>query len=174
MFGEASAEQPGGGPSSEFEAAVQAALQAELRQTPGMDGLEVVASVGVGTQPVDLAVRDESGRYLLAIECDGRTFRDLPTARDRDRLRQEVLARLGWPLHRVWSTDWIAAQRNELQRLVAAVERGRQLRDGLILDDDEPLSVLKPADQRGFGRTRPDHQIPQSSAPPRSRAPLTE
>ena len=28
------------------------------------------------------------------------------SARDRDRLRQEVLEGLGWRLHRIWSTDW--------------------------------------------------------------------
>jgi very-short-patch-repair endonuclease len=160
----------GGEPASAFEAAVQAALAAELKGTPGLERYEVEASVGVGLQPVDLAVRDETGRYVLAIECDGETYRDLPTARDRDRLRQEVLGRLGWPLRRVWSTDWIVAQRDELPRLVAAVERGRQVRDGLILDDATPLSVLKPPDRPADGRTRPDWirpvDPPHRSAPP--------
>ncbi|MCC7369528.1 MAG: DUF4011 domain-containing protein [Chloroflexi bacterium] len=146
----------GGGAASPFEGAVQAALAAEMRRTPGLERMEVVAGVGVGLQPVDLAVREESGRYVLAIECDGQTFGALPTARDRDRLRQEVLERLGWPLHRVWSTDWLTAQRDEVKRLVAAVERGRQQRDGLLLDDEQPLAVLKPADQPAAGRTRPD------------------
>ncbi|WP_438952689.1 hypothetical protein, partial [Porticoccus sp.] len=28
------------------------------------------------------------------------------SARDRDRLREEVLNRLGWDLYRIWTTDW--------------------------------------------------------------------
>ena len=114
--------------------------------------------MGVGEQPVDLAVRERDGRYLLAIECDGRTFASLPTARDRDRLRREVLERLGWQVHRVWSTEWVAAQRQETERLLAAVERARLIRDGL-LPDDAPLSVLKPEDQPARGVTRPQGQL---------------
>ncbi|HZO24564.1 MAG TPA: DUF4011 domain-containing protein [Chloroflexota bacterium] len=145
--------------ASPFEAAVQAAITAAL----GEGGPEVVAGVGVGEQPVDLAVRDHDGRYLLAIECDGRTFASLPTARDRDRLRQEVLERLGWQVHRIWSTDWIGAQRDEEQRVLVAVERARLIRDGL-LPDDTPLSVLKSADQPARGVTRPQTRLRVSGA----------
>ena len=140
--------------ASPFEEAVRAALSAAL----GEGGPEVVAGVGVGEQPVDLAVRERDGRYLLAIECDGRTFAALPTARDRDRLRREVLERLGWQVHRVWSTEWVAAQRQETERLLAAVERARLIRDGL-LPDDTPLSVLKPEDQPARGVTRPQGRL---------------
>ena len=43
---------------------------------------------------------------VLAIECDGARYHSSPTARDRDRLRQDHLERLGWRFHRIWSTDW--------------------------------------------------------------------
>ncbi|MGE3913137.1 MAG: hypothetical protein AB7K36_27510, partial [Chloroflexota bacterium] len=164
----AEGDAPDGRPAtSPFESAVQAALSAALKRSSGMDNLAVVPCVGVGAQPVGLAVRDEAGRYVLGIECDGLTYRDLPTARDRDRLRQEVLGQLGWPLHRVWSPAWIVSQREEEQRLLAAVERGRQLRDGLILDDETPLSVLKPEDQpKARGRTRPDQIMSTPYVPP--------
>jgi len=38
---------------------------------------------------------------LLGIECDGDDYRDAPTARDRERLREQVLAELGWNIQRV-------------------------------------------------------------------------
>lgn len=62
------------------------------------------------------------GRYLLAIECDGATYHSARSARDRDRLRQQVLENLGWRVHRIWSTDWFKNADRELKRAVAAIE----------------------------------------------------
>src|SRR5262249_34062589 len=44
------------------------------------------------------------------------------SARDRDRLRQEILENLGWIIHRIWSTDWYKSRNTEIDRLVARVE----------------------------------------------------
>ena len=76
--------------------------------------------VGVAGYHLDLAVVDpeQPGRYLLAIECDGATYHSAKSARDRDRLRQEVLERLGWQVHRIWSTDWFRDPRGETSRVV--------------------------------------------------------
>jgi very-short-patch-repair endonuclease len=145
-----------GGPS--FEEAVRAALQAALDTAFKGEGLQAVARVGVGGQPVDLAVRDTDGRYLLAIECDGQRFAQLPTARDRDRLRREMLERLGWQVHRIWSPEWISAQQQETELALAAVERARRIRDGLLVDD-APLPVLKPEDRSVQGPSRPTARL---------------
>ena len=53
---------------------------------------------------------------VLAIETDGAGYRAANTARDRDRLRQEHLQRLGWHFHRIWSTDWYADPQREVRR----------------------------------------------------------
>ncbi|MBX5491291.1 MAG: DUF4011 domain-containing protein [Chloroflexi bacterium] len=109
----------GGHPESPFEVAVADALHAR--------GLTVVSQVGVGPYRIDLAIKDEvTGRYLLGIECDGATYHSAPTARDRDRLRQEVLERLGWRIHRIWSTNWLKDPEGEVQRVLAALEQARQ------------------------------------------------
>ena len=57
------------------------------------------------------------GRYLLGVECDGRTYHSSATARDRDRLRQSVLGGLGWRLCRVWSTDWLRNREKQVRRV---------------------------------------------------------
>ncbi len=59
---------------------------------------------------------------VLAIECDGATYHSSPTARDRDRLRQEHLERLGWRFHRIWSQDWFPHREAEIARARAAYE----------------------------------------------------
>ena len=69
---------------------------------------------------------ENPGRYLLGIECDGASYHSAPAARDRDRLRQEILEGHGWTLHRIWSTDWFQRRDAELPRLLDAVEGARR------------------------------------------------
>jgi very-short-patch-repair endonuclease len=93
-------------------------------------GLEVEARVGVGQQRIDLGVQSQSQhRYVLGIECDGTAYRDARTARDRDRLRDQVLTSLGWSVQHIWSTDWIKDPTRDVNRMVAEVA-ARAVRDG--------------------------------------------
>jgi hypothetical protein len=62
----------------------------------------------------------------LGVECDGATYHSSATARDRDRLRQDVLAGLGWHLCRIWSTDWLKNREPHIRRVLAAVECARR------------------------------------------------
>lgn len=104
---------------SPFEESVAAALRSA--------GYEVVPQVGSAGFFIDLAIVDSErpGRYLLGIECDGASYHSARSARDRDRLRQQVLEGLGWKIHRVWSTDWFRHQERELRRLVTAIEHAK-------------------------------------------------
>ncbi len=86
-------------------------------------GYEVDMQVGCSSFKIDLAVkRPDSSDYLLAVECDGDTYRLSKTTRDRDRLRQEILERMGWKFYRIWSTDWFRNKRLEKERLLTAVK----------------------------------------------------
>ena len=53
-----------------------------------------------------LADPDHPGRMVLALELDGDRYHRLPSVRDRDRLRQAHLERMGWRFHRVWASAW--------------------------------------------------------------------
>jgi very-short-patch-repair endonuclease len=96
-----------------FEDAVYAALTAQ--------GLTLHRHVGASNYRIDLGVVDpkQSNRYLLGIECDGAMYQLAPTARERDRLRQQVLEQLGWKLHRIWSHDWISNPTAEIDKVMA-------------------------------------------------------
>lgn len=88
-------------------------------------GYDVACQVGVGPYRVDIAVRDpeRAGCFVLGIECDGAAYHASRDARERDRLRQEVLEDLGWRLHRVWGPAWFrntAEEAEALRRAVAA------------------------------------------------------
>jgi hypothetical protein len=80
--------------------------------------------VGAAGFRIDLGVRhpEQPGRYILAVECDGATYHSALWARERDRLRQDVLEGLGWRFHRIWSTDWFHRRSAEVERLRSALE----------------------------------------------------
>ena len=80
--------------------------------------------VGVSGYRIDLGVRhpDHPERYLAGIECDGATYHSSKSARDRDRLREEVLTDKGWDILRVWSTDWFDNPSLQTARLVERLE----------------------------------------------------
>lgn len=111
---------PEGEPESPFEL--------EVRNRLLQRGWKVHCQVGTSGYRIDLAVvdRERPGAYVLGVECDGATYHSSACARERDRLRQQVLERLGWRLHRIWSTDWWLDPEREMARLVEAIERAER------------------------------------------------
>lgn len=87
-------------------------------------GHEVVPQVGVSGFFVDLAVKDANkpGRFILGIECDGASYHSSRTARERDRLRQQLLENMGWKFHRIWSTDWFLNREYQLKKLLETID----------------------------------------------------
>ncbi len=90
-------------------------------------GYGVKGQIGTAGFFVDLAVvdREKPGRFVLGIECDGAQYHSSRSARDRDRLRQNVLEAHGWVLHRIWSTDWFLRPIEEMEKVVRAIESAR-------------------------------------------------
>jgi len=89
-------------------------------------GHKIQLQIGVSGYRIDLAVMSEDvDGYDLGIECDGKMWHSTPAARDRDWMRQEYLERLGWTIHRVWSTSWIRDPQGELNRIEQSLEKAR-------------------------------------------------
>ena len=85
------------------------------------NGFSVDSQVGCSGFRIDLGLKlPDSSDYVLAIECDGATYHSSKNTRDRDRLRQEILERMGWKFYRIWSTDWFRNKTVEKQRLLDA------------------------------------------------------
>lgn len=84
-----------------------------------------IPQVGAAGYFIDIGVRhqDWPHGYILAVECDGASYHSTKSARDRDRLRQQVLEGLGWHFHRIWSTDWFNDPAAEKERLRQAILR---------------------------------------------------
>lgn len=120
----------------------EAVITGEPADTPfEEDVADVIRSFGFLADPqvgsagfrIDLGVRhpDKPGTYLLAVECDGATYHSALWARERDRLRQDVLEHLGWRFHRIWSTDWFYNRRAEIERLRLVLAEARDDITGL-------------------------------------------
>lgn len=115
------------GSQGEFDSPFEMAVAAELERR----GWHVVPQVGVSGYRIDLGIKhpDHAGSYLAGIECDGATYHSSATARDRDKVREQVLTGLGWIILRVWSTDWWFNAAEAVERLHdalnAALEKSR-------------------------------------------------
>src|SRR5439155_12841833 len=94
---------------------VRDTLQAHFPITPqyGVSGYWIDFAAHHPTKP---------GRYVLAIECDGVTYHTTGSARQRDRLRQDQLERLGWRFHRIWSREWFYDKEAAVAKVLVAYE----------------------------------------------------
>jgi hypothetical protein len=128
----------------------------ELPDTPFEDDVaDVIRSMGFLADPqvgsagfrIDVGVRhpERPGTYILAVECDGATYHCALWARERDRLRQDVLEHLGWRFHRIWSTDWFYNRRSEINRLREALGAARELaQTGIVIKGANHLIAINP------------------------------
>ena len=92
----------------------------EIAATLEKAGAKVSRDVGCGGNRVDVAVRDpeDDAKYVMGVTCDGRGYAGARTARDRDRLRDEVLTSLGWNVVHVWAVDWAYDRARAEKRLL--------------------------------------------------------
>jgi hypothetical protein len=87
-------------------------------------GFEPIPQVGVAGFRIDIGAKHLSrpGAFILGIECDGAAYHSSRSARDRDRLRQEILEGLGWRIHRIWGPAWYQNRSGEETALRRALE----------------------------------------------------
>lgn len=110
-------------------------------------GYTVRNKVGSEGFYIDLAIvdPDHPGRYLIGIDCDGESYGKSKSARDRDRLRKQVLHGIGWKMIHLWSTEWYRNPKRELERLlefISAVKAQTSLDDQVEEDIHQELNVL--------------------------------
>ena len=115
-------------PDSDFEISVMEMLS--------MHGFECIPQVGEAGFFIDISVRDPNkpGKFLMAIECDGATYHSSKSARDRDRLKQQILEGLGWNVKRIWSTDWFRNPQSAIKKILKELN---ELKSDVVEPDDD-------------------------------------
>jgi len=151
-----SGETQGSEPDSEFEVYV-------INQLRAM-GFEPVPQVGVAGFRIDIGVRHPSWPhgFIMGVECDGATYHSSRSARDRDRLREQVLRNLGWELHRIWSTDWFSDPAREASRLREAIATRLNLLQRETLAE-RPSDLLDQDIDDGVADIASEGQVTQTS-----------
>ncbi len=122
-----------------FDSALDEDVAAEIKKL----GYEVVPEVGCSGYRIDIGVVDpvNEGCFLLGVECDGATYKSSSSARDRDRLREQVLRQLGWRIYRIWSPAWVARRDSEIRRLKETLEQAQKTQ--LEKDAQRPIIDVK-------------------------------
>ena len=141
-------------------------------------GYEPIPQVGVSSYFIDIGVKHSKYPlgYICGIECDGATYHSTKSARDRDRLREEVLNRLGWDLYRIWSTDWFRdplGSREVLKgyladRLETLVKNMPKIVQPKQVEPKQVIVSPPQQERRPVANTPPSRTLPKSVAPIRT------
>jgi hypothetical protein len=91
----------------------------------------------------------------MGVECDGAMYHSSKSARDRDRLRQQVLEGLGWRIRRIWSTDWFKNPHTTLKpildELALLKTPGVYTEETIqVAEVDEIEEIIKETEQHDF------------------------
>jgi len=103
-------------------------FQEEVYEALRHAGIDAVPQYGALRHRIDFALRDpaDSGRFVLALACDGAERHLAPSLRQEDRLGH--LGALGWAVHRTWAADWAEDRERELQRIREALRQAAAAR----------------------------------------------
>ena len=146
------------GSQGDVESPFEAEVLAAVRQM----GYEADPQVGVAGYRVDIGVRhpDRPGVYVLGIECDGASYHSSKVAKDRDRLRQDVLEGLGWTIYRIRSTAWFRNRPAEMTKLREAIERAVEASSVATPSQVRSDEVVDRARRSAFERVTTDVSVP--------------
>ncbi len=123
------------------EGAFESALDEDVANEIKKLGYGIVPEVGCSGYKIDIGIADpvNKGCFLLGVECDGATYQSSSSARDRDRLREQVLRQLGWRIHRIWAPAWVARRDSEIRRLKEAIEQAQKQQ--IEKDSQKPITA---------------------------------
>ncbi len=129
-------------------------------------GLNPISQYGQSGFRIDFAIPhpDNDGRMVLAVEADGASYHSSPTARDRDRLRQQVLEAKGWRFHRIWSTAFFRDPEGEARKVLEsyrAALAGEEVAPPEFAVESSPVpstTIPKPRIPQGESIDKIDHR----------------
>ena len=91
-----------------------------IKETLEKHGYDVIENVGSSEFKIDLAVVNPKNedQYLAAIQVDGHQYANRITTRDRNKLTDIILERLGWWVIKVWSIEWWHSEEKQIERII--------------------------------------------------------
>ena len=103
------------------------------------NGHIIHTKIGCAGYRIDMALESKKnpGYFYLGVECDGPQYHSSEVARDRDRLRKQVLEGLGWNLYRVWSTEWYMSPEKCKRDLLKAIEEAKEKAKNIKIENEK-------------------------------------
>lgn len=92
--------------------------------------------VGRSNFKVDIAIatHQDPDNYILGILCDGKSYYETKTTRDREIVQPNVLKMLNWKIMRVYSIDWYENKDKVLKQILKELQ---ETEDGEIQDEND-------------------------------------
>ena len=105
------------------------------------NGYKVDTYVGTSEYKINIAVKSpiDENKYILAIELDGYEYNSEPIARERYRLREELLYSMGWNFYRIWSTEWVRNREKVENEILTYLEEIISIEAKKEIDEDKVL-----------------------------------
>lgn len=100
--------------------------------------------VGRSNFKVDIAVstKEHPETYILGILCDGKTYYETKTTRDREIVQPSVLRMLNWRVMRVYSIDWYENRERALNQILKELESAESGKPEDTLEDETASYVF--------------------------------
>ena len=113
-----------GGSSRDFGTNV---MVNQICEALNKEGYVTETFVGRSNFKVDIAVatKENPEKYILGILCDGKTYYETKTTRDREIVQPNVLKMLQWCVMRVYSIDWYEDRERSLKQILKELNYAR-------------------------------------------------
>lgn len=149
------------------------AFECDILNSLAKRGVTLLPRYGVSGYRLDFAAPhpEKPGLFILAIESDGASYHSAPTARDRDRLRQQQLESIGWDFHRIWSTEWFNRRDEQIEATVMAWQEALSKADARAI---RPVPVSEEPSYGGLFETQEAEVEPAAETKIATRAPRPE
>ncbi|MCK5449691.1 DUF3320 domain-containing protein [Candidatus Pacearchaeota archaeon] len=149
---------------SEFDSPFEESVYGVLKK----EGFDVVGQVGCSGYRIDLAIKHpkNKGDYILGVECDGAQYHSSRFARDRDKVRQQVLEGLGWDIHRIWSDDWLNNREYEIELIkekVKNLSRKKAITKNIVPEKFEEVESIKDFEEENLKDTYEHYEVAELS-----------
>ena len=97
-------------------------------------------NVGRSNFKIDIAVStaNQPDKYILGILCDGKTYYETKTTRDREIVQPNVMKMLGWRVMRIYSIDWYENREQCIQQILDVL-KGNETTDKKTDQEKEPI-----------------------------------
>jgi hypothetical protein len=100
------------------------------------EGYDLDYMVGFSNKKIEICIKDKKTKdYIIAIECDGNTYYESRLCRDRNRLRNEMLTRMGFRYIRVYSTAWYKDNALAKKLLIEQISKDKNNLSLMDVDD---------------------------------------